>query len=152
MPELKVYSPSMQTEIEKFYEICFSALGWDYEPYGRHKDIVNISEVYMKNGCMWCLVENEKIIGTSAVKALNFDIAEMKRLYVLPKYQGRGYGRLLFETALQYAKNQGYKKIRLDTQKDRSASRHLIESHGFKEIPRYNDNPFAELHFELDLT
>jgi hypothetical protein len=28
----------------------------------------------------------------------------------------------------------------------------LFESHGFTEIPRYNDNPDADLFMELDLS
>jgi Acetyltransferases len=151
MPEIKIYSSDMQNKIEEFFGICFDALGWDFNLEGRHSDIKNIPEVYMKNGCMWCLIDGKKVIGTSAVRTIAPDIAELKRLYVLPEYQGRGYGKLLFETALQYAKAEKYKKIRLDTQKDRSASRHLIETHGFKEISGYNDNPFAELYYELDL-
>jgi len=152
MPELKTYAPSMQPELERFFEACFTALGWGYHPEGRHADIPDTANIYMKNGRMWCLCEGERIIGTSAVRALAPGVAEMKRLYVLPEYQGKGCGRLMFETALGYAREQGYRKIRLDTQKDRSASRHLIESSGFVQIPRYDDNPFAELYYELDLT
>lgn len=151
-PTLKVYTPSMQPELERFFEACFTALGWGYEPQGRHADIPATAEVYMKNGCMWCLFDDDRIIGTSAIRTIEPGVAELKRLYILPEYQGNGYGRLLFETALQYAHDQGYERIRLDTRNDRSASRHLIESHGFTQIPQYNNNAYAELFYELYLT
>ena len=148
---LKIYAPSMQPEIEGFYEACFNALGWGFHPGGRHADITGIPEAYMATGCFWCLFDGDRLIGTAAVRTISPGVAEMKRLYVLPEYQGKGHGRLLFETALKYAGDNGFYKIRLDTQRDRSASRHLIESHEFKEIPQYNENSFAELYYELDL-
>lgn len=148
-PEIKVYLPCMQPEVERFFETCFTALGWGYEPRGRHADIAQ----YGKDGSrMWCLFEGDRIIGAAAVRVIAPGIAEMKRLYVLPEYQGMGHGRMLFETALRYATDQGHQKIRLDTRTDRDASRHLIESHGFKPIPAYNDNAYAELFYELELT
>ena len=78
-------------------------------------------------------------------------VAEMKRLYVLQDYQGRGFGRQLFEIALTYAKENGYEKICLDTRKDRDALLHLKHKYGFVEIPKYNNNEFAEIFFEREL-
>jgi len=153
MLELKTYSEDMQKDIELFYKKCFIDLGWKYEPDGSHSDIANIKETYMKNGCMWCLVDDEKLIGTIAVRTIDKDnkVAEMKRLYVLKDYQGRGFGRQLFETALAYAKENGYEKVCLDTRKDREASLHLIHKYGFVEVSKYNNNEFAELFFELKI-
>ena len=107
----------------------------------------------MKNGCMWCLYSDEKLIGTIAIHTLDKDskVAEMKRLYVLKDYQGEGFGSQLFEIALTYSKENNYEKICLDTRNDRDASLHLIHKFGFVEIPKYNNNEFAELFFELKL-
>ena len=150
---LMPYSLSMQSDIDAFYDECFSSLGWGYEPGGRHSDCVNIPDVYQKKGQFWCLYDGDKLIGTVAIRSIDEDgkIAELKRLYVTPSRQGEGFGKLLFEAALKYAKDAGYDKICADTRLDRSASQHLMKSHSFKEIPQYNDNNFAELFFELDL-
>ena len=143
----------MQDDINNFYQKCFNDLGWEYQPYGRHSDTINIKEKYMRDGCFWCLYDDNKLIGTVTVYTINCDnkTAEMKRLYVLNDYQGKGYGELLFKTALDYAKENGYKKIYADTRKDRGASRHLIKKYNFRETLRYNNNDFSELFFELDL-
>ena len=76
---------------------------------------------------------------------------ELKRLYVLKEEQGNGYGSMLFETALNYARESKFHKICTDTRNDRDASQHLMRKHGFDEVSRYNDNQFAELFFELKL-
>jgi N-acetylglutamate synthase-like GNAT family acetyltransferase len=150
---LTPYATNMQSDIESFYKECFEALGWVYEPQGRHNDTINIPEVYLKTGQFWCLYDDKRLVGTVAVRTIDAGkrVAEMKRLYIAPSRQGEGFGSLLFETALQYVKNAGFAKICVDTRHDRDAARHLINKHGFKEISKYNENAFAELFFELDL-
>ena len=154
MLEIKVYDVEMQQDIESFFVKCFSDLGQDYDPNGEHSDIINIQESYMLNGCMWCMYNNHQIIGTIAVRTLNMEskIIEIKRLYVLNEYQGNGYGNILFETALNYAKENKYYKIYADAAKDRDASRHLLSKYGFTQIPRYSgSSQYTELFFELKL-
>jgi len=152
--EIKPYDASMQQDINCFYKKCFEALGWDYEPSGRHADTVNIPEEYLKTGRFWCLYDGESLVGTIALRVIDpfNQIAELKRLYVLPERQGEGLGSLLFETALRFAGDAGFKTIRADTRSDRFASQHLMRKHGFKETSQYNENPFAEMFFELDLS
>ncbi len=77
---------------------------------------------------------------------------ELKRLFVLPEYQGRGYGRLLLVHAINYAREQKYKKIYLDTREQFSVAQHLYRSNGFQKTEKYNDNEHAELYFELVLS
>ena len=157
MPELKIFDKKMQQEIESFYEKCFTDLGWDYDPAGRHSDIPKIYEIYMKNGCMWCLYDNDLLIGTIAVRNISKSddtdkIAELKRMYILKEYQGKGYGRLLLDTVIKYSKENNYDKIYLDSRMENYAAVHLYRKYGFVEIPAYNDNTFAELYMELRLT
>lgn len=153
MLSLKTYNEDMQQDIEKFYEDCFNDLGWSYEPEGRHADIIHIQDVYMQNGCMWCLFEDEKIIGGVAVKTIDEKqkAAEMKRLYLAKEYQGRGYGGMLFEKAIDFCKENGFSKVYVDTRNDRDAAMHMIKKYGFRETKKYNDNHFSELYFELGL-
>ncbi len=153
MIRLEIYTKNKQNEIEEFFIECFTSLGWGYEPYGRHSDILNIDKTYMKNGCMWCLYEDEKLAGTIAIKTIDEikKSAELKRLYILPAYQGKGYGKLLMDTALSFCRKKEFKKVFLDTRTDRDAMIHLIKKYGFKKIERYNDNKYAELFFEMDL-
>jgi len=145
---IKVYDSSMQPAVEKCFQNCVEALGWKYELNGRHSDMRNIEEVYER---FWCLFEDGELIGMIAVRCIDEanNVAELKRLYVLPQYQGKGYGDLLFKHALDYTRMQGYSIVRADTRHDRSASRHLMEKYGFKPIESYNENEFAELYYEL---
>lgn len=143
----------MQHQVESFFEKCFSAVGIPYSPEDRHADVADVEQHYMKKGCFWCLIDNKNIIGTVAIRIIDKDnqIVELKRMFVSPEYQGRGYGRLLIEHAITYSQEHHYHKMRLDTRKQFSAAQHLYRSVGFQEIDRYNDNEHAELYFELVL-
>ena len=156
MLELKIFERKMQQNIESFYDKCFTDLGWGYDPIGRHSDIPKTHEIYMENGCMWCLYDNNLLIGTIAVRNISEPdksdkIAELKRMYILKEYQGKGYGRLLLDTVINYVTENDYDKIRLDSRVENRAAVYLYRKYGFVEIPAYNNNPFAELYMELKL-
>ena len=147
------FNVAMQVQVNDFFEKCFSAVGIPYSPKDRHADVTNVESHYMNNGCFWCLIDDNKVIGTIAIRKIDDTnrIAELKRMFVLPEFQGNGYGRLLLEHAVKCAQEQEYQKICLDTRKQFLVAQHLYRSVGFRETERYNDNEHAELYFEMDL-
>lgn len=151
--DIIAFNSSMQQSVEEFFIKCFSAINIPYSPNDRHSDIADVQQHYMKNGCFWCLFKNEILIGTIALRTIDIEnnTAELKRMFVLPEYQGKGYGRLLLNYAIAYAREHNYNKICLDTRKQFSAAQHLYKSTGFQETEKYNDNERAELYFELFL-
>lgn len=151
--DIRIFSADMQPALTRFFIECFAAVGIPYSPADRHADIVDVETNYMKTGCFWCLTDGDDIIGTVAIRSLSDaeGIVELKRMFVLPAYQGNGFGRRLLEHAIDYSRKRGYRKICLDTRKQFSAAQHLYLSAGFTEIAKYNNNEHAELYFELDL-
>ena len=151
--EILTFKPNMQQDVEEFFEKCFAAVGIPYSPKDRHADIADVERYYMQDGCFWCLYHNEVLIGTVAVRIIDEEkkVVELKRMFVVPKYQGQGCGKLLLKHAIDHAREQQYSKICLDTRRQFSVAQHLYQSAGFVETDKYNDNKKAELYFELDL-
>ena len=151
--KIVLFESNMQKDVEQFLDKCFVAVGIPYSPELRHADLADIENHYMKNGCFWCLVDNGDVVGTIAIRILDHEnkIVELKRMFVLPEQQGKGYGRLLLQTAIAYAKAQKYHKMCLDTRKQLVAAQHLYQSEGFTETESYNENEYAELYYELVL-
>ncbi len=147
------FNVDMQEQVNDFFEKCFSAVGIPYSPKDRHADVANVESHYMNNGCFWCLIDDNNVIGTIAIRKIDDAkrIVELKRMFVLPEFQGNGYGRLLLEHAVKCVCEQEYRKICLDTRKQFSVAQHLYRSVGFQETESYNDNEHAELYFELNL-
>ncbi|MEO7264808.1 MAG: GNAT family N-acetyltransferase [Ferruginibacter sp.] len=99
------------------------------------------------------LYMQENVFGACvAIRAMNREIAELKRMYVLPSLQGKGIGNILLEEAFAIALKLGYKTIRLDTLDTMTAAITLYKKNGFKEIPAYYFNPNVNtVYFEKSL-
>ena len=98
---------------------------------------------------------NGAAAGCIAVKPLRTDgLCEMKRLFVRPKFRGKGIGLKLAARIIEDAKRIGYRAMRLDTITGHmNAAIAMYRSLGFKEIPPYYDNPVPNAtFFELTLT
>ena len=93
-----------------------------------------------------------KALGCVAVRRLDAETAEMKRLYLRPDARGRGLGRLLAEAALAEARRLGYRRLRLDTLPGMEAAQGIYRELGFREIAAYRANPVPGARFlEIDL-
>lgn len=85
----------------------------------------------------------DQYIGCVAVRRLDKQTAELKRLYVRPAFRKLNLGRRLLEKAFVSARQLGYERIRLDTLAEFQAAIHLYSQYGFYKIPPYYSNPIA---------
>lgn len=100
------FSADMQEKVNDFFKQYFLNVGIPYSPKDRHADVANVESHYMNNGCFWCRINDNNVIGTIAIRKIDDGkrIVELKRMFVLPEFQGNGYGRLLLEHAVKCAR------------------------------------------------
>ena len=103
-------------------------------------------------GCFIYATINGAIAGGVAIRKLDSEICEMKRLFVYDNFQGKGVGKLLCDTIISIARELGYKKIRLDTISKLESAIGLYEKIGFYEIDSYCPNPDPTVRYmELEI-
>jgi GNAT superfamily N-acetyltransferase len=91
-------------------------------------------------------------VGCFAVRVIGPGTAELKRMYVRRGARGGGVGRALLAAAERRARELGCGVVRLDTAGPLVAALRLYRACGYRDIPRYNDNPAATHWLEKRLT
>jgi ribosomal protein S18 acetylase RimI-like enzyme len=85
--------------------------------------------------------EDDNVIGCVAIKKLENNICEMKRLFVKDEYKKKGIGKKLVEKIIEEAKSRNYERMRLDTLNTMKAALNVYYKNGFYEIEPYYNNP-----------
>lgn len=110
---------------------------WD-----RLTDVDDWQRVYGPPDGTFLVAEDKgQVVGTGAMRRLSADTAELKRLWLLEPYHGRGIGYRLTMHLLAFARAAGYRRVWLST--DATAQQRAIrfyERLGFRPIPPYNDS------------
>ncbi|WP_199442674.1 GNAT family N-acetyltransferase [Umezawaea beigongshangensis] len=89
--------------------------------------------------------------GCAAVRLLGRATAELKRVYVAAEHRRTGGAALLLAEAERAAAGLGATALRLDTRRDLVEARALYARHGYAEIERYHDGPYADHFYEKAL-
>jgi GNAT superfamily N-acetyltransferase len=77
------------------------------------------------------------------VKRLDDERCEIKKMYVVPEWRGKGVARALLRELEARASRLGYTVARLDTGPKQLSARGLYENEGYLQIPDFNGNPVA---------
>lgn len=90
-------------------------------------------------------------IGCVGLKGTDHGYAEIKRLWVAPAARGLRLGRRLMDATEDAARGLGIALLRLDTNSALAEAGQLYRTTGWREIPRFNDDPYPDLFFEKRL-
>lgn len=113
-----------------------------YEARGQLHDMDELQQAYLgDSGIFLVMTEDDRIIGTGAIRKIDEEICELKRLWLLVEYHGKGLGYRMMQELLAFARTRGYSRMRLETdQVAQSRAFNFYKRLGFCEIPRYSDN------------
>lgn len=114
-----------------------------FSAQGKLSEMGDVQSNYFGNGGTFLVAcDNDKIIGTGAIKYLEDGVCEIKRLWLLTPYHGQGLGYRMIQELFSVARTKGYKIVRLET--DPVYQKRAVEFYkklGFYEIPRFGDDP-----------
>ncbi|NDJ19978.1 GNAT family N-acetyltransferase [Myxacorys almedinensis] len=129
----------------------------DLRRYDSMSDIENVQTHYFDNsGTFLVLVDADQVVGTGAIRKLNDEICELKRMWFLKAYRGQGLGWKMAQLLCGFAKQAGYRKIRLDlaNEERQPEALKLYRKLSFYPIERYNDSPcqvFMEKLLDIEI-
>lgn len=146
--EILEFRKDYEERLIDFLEQCLPESGRDLDINGRHrfyKDIDNYFKAF------WCMFDQGKVIGAVAVKELDAASCELKSLYLLERYHGKGYGKRLLKKAVTYAREAGYERMYLDSLSTSIKAIALYRKAGFVDTDRYNQNERSDVFMCLEL-
>jgi N-acetylglutamate synthase-like GNAT family acetyltransferase len=138
--------------IRRLLEEYAAALGVDLSFQQFDRELAALPGAYAPpGGTLLVARRGGSAIGCVALRGLDAQTCELKRLFVRPSERGGGTGRALTESALAEARRIGYRRVLLDTLPGMEAAQRLYVELGFRDVPPYTENPvdgarFLELH------
>ena len=124
-----------------------------HEERGELRDMDNIQQNYFNQGGIFLVTLHEQeIIGTGGIRRVEGDICELKRLWLLTEHHGKGLGYRMIRALLSFAREKGYKCMRLET--DPNSQKRAVEFYkrlGFKEVPIANATDDEDILMEMRL-
>lgn len=90
-------------------------------------------------------------VGCGALKFHGDAPTELKRMWVAHDVRGLGVGRRLLAELERLAFGAGTRLVRLETNRSLTEAIRLYRDHGYREVDRFNDEPYADHWFEKEL-
>jgi ribosomal protein S18 acetylase RimI-like enzyme len=103
------------------------------------------------HGLLVVAAAGEEPVGCGGVRFAPGGIAELTRVHVVPAARRRGVGTRIVRALEQAAREHGCERVRLDTRDDLVEARAMYARLGYREVPPFNDGPYAEHWFEKAL-
>jgi len=108
------------------------------ETHGIDAEIIKLPDPYLSpdGALIGAKTPDGSHVGCIALRRLDHQSCEVKRLFVLPEVRGQGLGEALVAALIETARALGYTEIILDVGDYQRPARALYARCGFREIPQ----------------
>ena len=122
MPTIEPFAPAHASGVLDVIGAVFVEYAMTFDPTDFDADLLDIERHYAASGGVFSVVVDDgRVVGTVAAVPKSETTCELKRLYLLSAYRGRGHGRALMEHILGWARQVGFREavawsdVRLET-------------------------------------
>ncbi len=141
-----VYGPVARSCLDRYFDELAARFP---EGFDRLTDDASALDDYAPPNGVFLVAQISGVpVGCGALRLWSPAIGEIKRMWVSPEVRGRGVGRKLLEALERAARERHLRAVRLDTHSSLAEALQLYRAAGYREVPRFNDNPHAHHWFE----
>ena len=144
------------SQLDAVRELIRSFIGWHRE---RHVEDLQLIDEYFDaaafeeelrtlpgeysppGGCLLLATVGGQPAGCVALRSIDSEYCEMKRMFVYPRFHGQGVGLALARRIIENARTAGYRAMRLDTSIRQAEAKGLYAHLGFRIIEPYYELP-----------
>ncbi len=153
---MKTTSPELREarfpdDIEQLQAVIREYVAWlnvDLSYRGFEQEMARFESLFTLPSGIFFLVEAEgEIAGCCGLMRHDDRLAEVKRLYVRPRFRGLALGNKLVSAVIDKARQLGFSRLILDAVPPTVAAQRLYEQKGFTEITPYYSNPMPGTRF-----
>jgi len=101
-------------------------------------------------GQIFFVVDDDGVQGTCAVVPHGPGVFEIAKMAVAPWARGRGYGDLLMETSVEFARRAGAARVVIVSNTVLAPAIRLYQKHGFVQVPLEEHERFARANIRLE--
>ena len=140
--------PEALATAKRLIRAHFAAHSSVHDDASSEKIVAALPQPYVPpRGGLWVAFVDGLGSGCAALREIDAETGEVKRMFVDPEMRGNGIARLLANHVIDQARAIGYKRLRLGTLATMKPAQSLYESLGFKSIPAYRPDEFGHTVF-----
>lgn len=116
-------------------------------------ELRDLSHKYgLPEGRLYLAYWDGELAGSIALRKIDNERCELKRMYIKPAFRRRGIAKTLVLRLIEDAREIGYRYMLLDTLPFLQTAIRMYHNIGFYEIERYNDSPMdTSIYMKFDL-
>jgi ribosomal protein S18 acetylase RimI-like enzyme len=108
-------------------------------------------EILEKGGQIFFVLEQGEVKGTCAVLRHASDQCEIAKMAVAPTARGRGFGDLLMEACIDFARQNDIRRITIVSNTLLEPAIRLYRKYGFVQVPISEDTRYKRANIRLEL-
>jgi putative acetyltransferase len=148
---ITVANPDELAQVRKLFSEYASAIDLSFKDSDR--EVATLPGEYAPpTGCILLAKKETEVVGCVALRRINEDVCEMKKLYVKPAFRETSIGRRLSEAVIGEARARGYRIMKLAMISSMRNALRLYESLGFRKAAPYSHPVKGAVFMQLDLT
>lgn len=115
-------------------------------------DLHDLEGHYLGAGShFWVAEVDGRLVGMAGVERKDADTGRLRRMRVTTAERRQGIAQALLETAERFCREQGYRRLVLDTTEQQTAAHRLYEKNAFTRMGERSLGPFLVFDYVKDL-